>query len=195
MIDHTSEWTKRWSQLDWARVKNAWLFAQSGHAGQDYGGGGPGSYFTHHVKVVAELCLPYGVEPVIVGFLHDVLEDTSITALQIRVAFGDQTADRVELLSDSQVPGLNRRQRKAESHARLRVSGDGPALIAKAADRLANVESAAQRVALQGKDALLGRSASLLEMYRKEHPAFREAAHRVHLCDHIWARLDALLER
>ena len=53
------------------------------------------------------------------------------------------------------------------------------ALVAKAADRLANVLNALE----EGNQ-------SLLKMYTSEQATFRAAAHRPGLCDDLWERLD-----
>ena len=56
------------------------------------------------------------------------------------------------------------------------------ALIVKAAGRLANLRMSAR-----------GGSDSKLEMYRREHPAFRDAAFRPPLCDDLWREMDQVL--
>jgi len=56
------------------------------------------------------------------------------------------------------------------------------ALIVKAADRLANLRESAKA----GK-------ASKLEMYRGEHPSFRNAACRRGLCDGLWEEMDQII--
>ena len=88
----------------------------------------------------------------------------------------------VALLTDQ--PGANRKERKAAAYAKLaQVSGPLElALIVKAADRLANVRASV-------KDD----NARMLQVYRGEHPTFRQAAYRPGLCDPLWSELDALL--
>ena len=76
-------------------------------------------------------------------------------------------------------------ERKAVTYARLaKVSGATElALVVKAADRLANVRCC---VADQRR--------RLWEVYRNEHPCFRQAAYRDGLCEPLWTELDALLQ-
>jgi hypothetical protein len=52
----------------------------------------------------------------------------------------------------------------------------------KACDRLANLRQSAR-----------GARGSKLDMYRAEHPAFRDAAYRPRLCDELWAEMDRVL--
>lgn len=158
-------------------VDRARAFALERHAGQMYG--------THdygfHLQAVAALARPYGFFAEILGWLHDVQEDGHATAEEMRRVFGAWIADGVELLSD--LPGATRKERKAATYARL-AQVVGPlqaALIAKAADRLANWS---QSVA-DGNERLI-------DIYRGEHPAFSGAAYRPGLCDDLWRRLDAL---
>ncbi len=57
------------------------------------------------------------------------------------------------------------------------------ALEVKAADRLANLRMSAG----SGSD-------SKLDMYRREHTAFRQAAYRPGLCDELWQEMDRILD-
>lgn len=171
--------TRPWSEHDIANVENAKLFALTGHAGQSYGDGDPGSYYRDHVLAVVGHCMPYGPQCVAVAYLHDVLEDTSISHAQIRAAFGETIAEYVHLITDE--PGPNRRARKARTNEKLAETKEWIPLVVKAADRLANVQAATRT------------RSQLAEMYRKEHPAFRTAAYRPQLCDDIWDQLEALI--
>ena len=154
-------------------------FALIAHANQMYGD----RPYAFHLEAVVGLLSPYGAEAQIVGYLHDVVEDTKISESDIRERFGSLIADCVSLLTDA--PGANRAERKASTYARLAtVSGATElALVVKTADRLANVRS-----------CIADQRHRLWEVYRKEHPDFRRAAFRDGLCDPLWAELDALLE-
>lgn len=162
-------------------------FAIEHHGDQRYG---DGPYVTHLDEVAALIQAQLGGEAGdaallrTVAYLHDVVEDTPVTATQVAERFGAVVAGAVELLSDP--PGANRKQRKAALHARFeRTSPEDAAgraaLIVKAADRLANV-----RACVANGDARLA-------MYADEHPAFRGAVHRPGLCDAVWSELDALV--
>lgn len=153
-------------------------FALTAHARQRYGE----RPYAFHLEAVVELLSPYGSEAQIIGYLHDVVEDTAVTADDIRTRFGDLVADCVNLLTDS--PGASRAERKAATYARLAtVAGRSElALVVKAADRLANVRS-----------CVADQRHRLWNVYHDEHPGFRQAAYRARLCEPLWAELDDLL--
>lgn len=97
-----------------------------------------------HVDAVA--CLVEDMdseEALAVAYLHDTVEDTLLTVVDIEAAFGPLVARCVDLLTDPK--GTNRKARKAVSYARLAavdcMSPERLALVVKAADRLANVRT------------------------------------------------------
>lgn len=138
--------------------------------------------YVHHLDAVTALLQPYGPQAQIVGFLHDVVEDTEATVDDVRRRFGNLTADCVALLSDA--PGATRKERKAKTYAALaQVNGEQElALLVKAADRLANVRA-----------CVADGHRALWDTYRGEHPTFKAAAFRPGQCDPLWAELDTLL--
>ena len=160
-------------------VARARAFAIAAHGDQRYGE----QPYVVHLGAVAELAGPYGNAARAVAYLHDVVEDTGVTPDEVRRSFGDRVADCVAVVTDP--PGDSRAGRKATSHAKLAAASGALelALIVKAADRLANLRASAAG----------GRGSSKLEMYRREHPAFRAAAHRPGLCDPLWAEMDRIL--
>lgn len=153
-------------------------FAVAAHGAQLYGT----RPYSVHLDAVAELAAPYGERAQVVAYLHDVVEDTSVSLDVILEKFGAHTAECVALLTDE--PGPDRKARKAKTYAKLaEVSGPAElALVVKAADRLANVRACVA----DGKR-------SLWETYRDEHSVFRPSAYRAGLCDSLWEQLDALL--
>lgn len=154
-------------------------FALAAHGDQMYGD----RPYSAHLDAVAALLAPFGESAQVVGYLHDVAEDTPVTLGEIRAAFGDLAAECVALVTDP--PDSTRRERKLASHAKLAaVPADSPlalALVVKAADRLANLRASAP-----------GGAGSKFDMYRREHAEFRAAAYRPGLCDGLWAEIDAL---
>ena len=138
--------------------------------------------YVHHLDAVATLLRPYGEQARVVGFLHDVVEDTEATVADVRSRFGDLVARCVALLTDA--PGANRSERKAKTYAaRAPVTGEEElALVVKAADRLANVRA-----------CVADGHRTLWDTYHGEHPTFRAAAFRKGQCDPLWVELDALL--
>lgn len=89
-----------WKQSDIEMVAKARAWAVKAHAGQKDKAGK--DYFKAHVTVVAE-----GVkgDPIAeaVAFLHDTVEDTSVTIEDIRTGFPKEVADAVSALT-SQPP-------------------------------------------------------------------------------------------
>jgi (p)ppGpp synthase/HD superfamily hydrolase len=151
-------------------------FAIDAHGDQKYGD----HPYSYHLEQVASLCAPFGLMAETLAWLHDVAEDTDVPLEAIRAQFGDRVAEGVALLTDE--PGVNRRERKARTNAKLAQATHATALIVKAADRLANL-----RMSAQGSDG------SKLGMYRREHAAFREAVYRPALCDAFWDEMDQIL--
>jgi len=149
------------------------------HGDQQYGGH---SYIVH-LDAVADLVRPYGGIAVVIGCLHDVVEDTDVTVDQIEVEFGKLVADCVGILTDE--AGADRQERKRKTYAKMAgVSGDLElALVVKAADRLANV-----RACVDDKN---GR---LLGVYRSEHMVFKQSVYRQGLCNGFWDELDNLIK-
>lgn len=140
--------------------------------------------YMRHLFDVAELCEPYGETVVAAAYLHDVVEDTEVTGLEIWEEFGDPVAALVWIVTDPS--GKSRKDRKARLHERLKeIRTHGrytDALVVKVADRVANVSAA----------TAYGKS-KLLKMYSKEHKIFREAAYEPGICEPLWEKLDSLL--
>lgn len=161
-------------------------FAARAHGDQRYG---DHPYVVHLDEVVGVLLGVLEVpapELLVIGYLHDVVEDTEVTLDHVGERFGDGVARCVDLLTDA--PGNNRKERKAATYARLAEVGrdapDGRALVVKAADRLANV-----------RRCVADENRRLLSMYRDEHVAFRSAVWRQSLVLPLWRELDELLAR
>jgi hypothetical protein len=90
------------------------------------------------------------------AWLHDAVEDTSVSLEDIKRRFGDDVAGLVDAVTDCS--GRTRRDRKPRTLAKTARSGER-AVALKLADRIANVE----------------RGGSKLGMYRREQPEFRAA--------------------
>ena len=159
-------------------VAEARAFALAAHGDQKYGD----HPYAFHLDAVVAILGRYGEDAQVIGYLHDVVEDTAVTLDHVRGRFGDRVANCVALVTDE--PGPNRRARKTRTNAKLaRVDREYElALVVKAADRLANVRASAG-----------ASSGSKLDMYRAEHPAFRQAAYRPGLCDELWEELERIL--
>ncbi|MEZ6096008.1 MAG: HD domain-containing protein [Pirellulaceae bacterium] len=157
-------------------IEQAREFAIAAHAGQRYGG----NPYSYHLDAVVEILKNYGHDAQVIGYLHDVVEDTDVVLGDIRSHFGDDVAEAVSLLTDE--PGEDRETRKQRTNAKLSRSSNSLALIVKVADRLTNIRESQ-------KDPTTGK----LSMYRLEHEAFRAAAYRAGLCDTLWLEMDQIL--
>lgn len=170
--------------MDAQTVAEAREVACAAHGDQRYGD----RPYSFHLDAVAALLERFGPTHQVVGYLHDVLEDTAAKVEDLSRRFGPLVATCVSLLTDGQ--GSSRRERKATTYARLgavsAASEEAIALVVKTADRLANVRQCA---------ASDGGSREMLDVYRREHAAFRAAVHRPGLADELWQELDGLLAR
>lgn len=160
-------------------AESARKFAIEAHGDQKYGE----HPYVYHLDKVAEIVRPWGDELMAIAYLHDVLEDVDLSWLDdIEREFGSMVADCVWCCTDSDAKSRKERKRLSNQEFANAKWSLYPALIVKAADRLANaIECAAT-------------GDSKLEMYRAEHTEFRKAAYRPMLCDQIWTALDSILE-
>lgn len=158
-------------------IQRAREFAARAHAEQTYAG----HPYTYHLDAVASFLASYGEAAQVAAYLHDTVEDCDVTLDEIADAFGKEMADCIAVVTDE--PGENRNARKAKTNDKLAASTNSLALKVKAADRLANLMES-QRDLSNGK----------LNMYRREHPAFKKAAYRPGLCDDLWSQIDAIID-
>ncbi len=179
------------SEINLAKVWNARTWAEQAHGTQCYG---PFLPYVYHLDQVASLLVPYGEQAVIVGYLHDVLEDTKVEYDSLALAFGGPVAMLVAIVTDE--VGRNRRERKSATNAKLvkiqATWATSLALVVKAADRLANL----RQCVLELKNPQPGQSPdnSKLQMYCREATEFRYAVWRPNLCDHLWAEIDRIID-
>lgn len=153
-------------------------FALQAHGEQRYGQ----HPYSYHLDAVAEILQPYGEEAQVIGYLHDVVEDTDVAIKQIAEEFSEFIANAVAIVTDE--PGENRRERKRKTYTKMsRVEKELEiALLVKVADRLANVRAGVHF-----------NESKKLQMYRNEHTTFKQSVYREALCDELWAELNALL--
>lgn len=158
--------------LDKART-----FAIEAHGDQKYGD----KPYIHHLEAVVGKLERYGEDAKIIGYLHDVVEDTRVSLEEVESMFGSFISKCVAILSDEQ--GKNRKERKIKTYEKMsKVTGNETlALVVKAADRLANMEACIE----DGKT-------ELLDMYKKEHKDFKNAVYRKGLCDDLWKKINEI---
>jgi guanosine-3',5'-bis(diphosphate) 3'-pyrophosphohydrolase len=160
-------------------LHKARAFALNAHGDQMYGE----KPYIYHLDKVAALLADFGEDAQIIGYLHDVLEDTKTSYVEIERSFSSLVAECVSLLTDES--GDSRAERKVKTYAKLAmVEGSRSlALIVKTADRLANVD-----------ECIAQNNQKLLSMYRQEHLKFKEAVFRPSLCDGLWFLLDSSID-
>ena len=108
---------------NYAEIKKAHDFAEQAHRGQKRSSGE--DYFIHPCAVV-EILADFGFDSstVIAAFLHDVLEDTSVTYDELREQFGDEICELVEGVTKlDKLQFVNREEAQAENF-RIRSSMD-----------------------------------------------------------------------
>src|ERR1700694_770440 len=128
---------------DLSIIKNAYDFSLKHHEGQTRASGEP--YVVHPLEtalVLAEMKL----DPVAVaaGLLHDSVEDTSVTTVDIRKEFGEQVAHIVEGVTKiGKIDFASQEERQAENLRKmvLAMVDDIRVVIIKLADRLHNMRT------------------------------------------------------
>jgi (p)ppGpp synthase/HD superfamily hydrolase len=133
-------------------------------------------YVVHPVTVALILSRYTGDEDTIIaGLLHDVLEDTRVTAEEVERAFGEKVRDTVLDVTEPDLPGLSWETRKARYLRRLQTA-PRPSLLVAGADKTANLISLIAAHASAG-DALCERfhapPAVKLASYRQVHALIR----------------------
>lgn len=150
-------------------------FAIKSHQNQKYGI----HPYSFHLDAVAEIAEPYGHIAVVISYLHDVVEDTSVSLSDIEKEFGKFISDCVDTLTDED--GKDRAERKSKTYAKMaKVTGDLElALVVKACDRLANIRA-----------CIADNNYEKLVMYKSEYPTFKNSVFREGICDDVWSELE-----
>src|SRR5215510_1000930 len=107
----------------------------------------------------ADLADPATAPLLIAAWLHDTLEDTTLTRDEVETRFGNEVAELVWRVTDE--PGATRKERKPATYRKTRENET--AIVLKLADRIANVE------------ASLESGGRLLHMYQREQSEFKLA--------------------
>ncbi len=160
-------------------LKQAREFALLAHRDQRYGN----NPYEYHLQAVVNVLMRFGVRNATLlagAWLHDTLEDTTLTRNEIETQFGKEVAELVWRVSDE--PGATRKERKPATYLKIRESEI--AIILKLADRIANVEES------------LTNNARLLAIYQQEYAEFKQAlwiASTNNLVTEMWHHLDQLL--
>src|SRR5246127_2747599 len=124
-------------------VKKAYDYSLRVHTGQSRASGEP--YLVHPLEVALVLA-EMKMDPVAVsaGLLHDSVEDTSVTIVDIRKEFGEQVAHIVEGVTKiSKIDFSSREEQQAENLRKMMLAmvDDIRVVLIKLADRLHNMRT------------------------------------------------------
>ncbi|WP_349364158.1 MAG: bifunctional (p)ppGpp synthetase/guanosine-3',5'-bis(diphosphate) 3'-pyrophosphohydrolase [Roseitalea porphyridii] len=130
-------------QVNEALLNKAYVYAMKKHGGQTRASGDP--YFSHPLEVAAILTdMRMDESTIAVGLLHDTIEDTSATRVEIEELFGEDTARLVEGLTKlKRLDLVSKKAAQAENLRKLllAISEDVRVLLVKLADRLHNMRT------------------------------------------------------
>src|SRR5882757_6362150 len=130
-------------QDDLSIVKKAYDYSLKNHEGQSRASGEP--YLVHPLEVALVLA-EMKMDPVAIaaGLLHDSVEDTSVTIVDIRKEFGEQVAHIVEGVTKiSKIDFATREEQQAENLRKMMLAmvDDIRVVLIKLADRLHNMRT------------------------------------------------------
>ena len=134
----------RTSPEDIERIRQAYFFAKEAHAPQRRKSGEP--YIIHPVAVarIIALELQLTANPIIAGFLHDVVEDTPHTLDEIEDRFGPDVRFLVDVVTKRKYLGDDGRKQESNFRQLLKsLQYDIRAVLIKLADRLHNMRTLA----------------------------------------------------
>ena len=124
-------------------IMRAYDFGAAAHEGQTRKTGEP--YITHPVAVAQELAnMHLDAQAITAAILHDVVEDTDASLIEIRQQFGDEVALLVDGVSKlDQIQFRSRAEAQAESFRKMMLAmiEDIRVILVKLADRLHNMQT------------------------------------------------------
>lgn len=124
-------------------LQKAYVFAGHAHRGQTRRSGEP--YLSHPLEVTKFLAdMQLDRTTIVAALLHDVLEDTALTTLEIEKNFGKEVADLVEGVTKiSRVHGASPETNRAETVRKviLAMTDDIRVIFIKLADRVHNLKT------------------------------------------------------
>ena len=128
---------------DIAPVEKAFRFAAQYHAGQLRATGEP--YLMHPLAVAQILAdMRMDVVSIVTGLLHDIVEDTTVSAADVQKNFGDEVSRCVDGVTKlSKLDFTSSEDRQAESYRKMLLAmvNDIRVIIVKLADRLHNMRT------------------------------------------------------
>jgi len=142
-FDNILEKVRYFSEKDTTFLRKAYVFAAQSHKGQVRRSGEP--YLSHPLEVTSMLAdMKLDVTTLAAGLLHDVLEDTDVTAEDLQKIFGKETADLVEGVTKISLVQISSPEtRKAETIRKIIIAmtDDLRVVFIKLADRIHNLKT------------------------------------------------------
>ena len=124
-------------------IRRAYDFSTQNHTGQSRASGEP--YVVHPLEVAMILAdMKMDANAIAAGLLHDCVEDTSVTIVDVRKEFGEQVAHLVEGVTKiSKIDFATREERQAENLRKMMLAmvDDVRVVLIKLADRLHNMRT------------------------------------------------------
>ena len=131
------------SENEQTELEKAVAFAFRAHDGQTRKSGEP--YITHPLAVATQLAMWHmDIQGLCGGVLHDVLEDTGVSKIEMAAEFGDTIAEMVDGLSKlEKLKFEDQAEHQAESFRKLilAMTKDVRVIVVKLADRLHNMRT------------------------------------------------------
>ncbi len=128
---------------DFSLVRKAFLFSREAHDGQLRESGEP--FLIHPLEVACVLAeLELDCTTIVAGILHDIIEDTSHTIVELREIFGDEVALLVDGVTKiGKIPYTTKVEQQAENLRKmfLAMAKDIRVIMIKLADRLHNMRT------------------------------------------------------
>ncbi|HEX4344294.1 MAG TPA: bifunctional (p)ppGpp synthetase/guanosine-3',5'-bis(diphosphate) 3'-pyrophosphohydrolase [Solirubrobacteraceae bacterium] len=150
-------------EIDRAKVEAAFVFACEHHADQRRLSG---EDFIHHPVGVAKICagMRLDTETLCAALLHDTVEDTSASLVEVRQQFGDEIANIVDGVT--KLTGIvfqSRDEAQAENYRKMMVAmaNDVRVILIKLADRLHNMRT----IEAMSKQKQIDKAKETLEIY------------------------------
>jgi len=132
-----------YTEKDITLLQKAYVFAAQAHQGQVRRSGEP--YLGHPLEVTSMLAdMKLDKTTLVAGLLHDVLEDTEVTALELQQEFGEEAAHLVEGVTKiSRLQEVSPETRQAETIRKiiLAMTDDLRVIFIKLADRIHNLKT------------------------------------------------------
>lgn len=129
--------------VDTSIIERAYTFSEEAHTGQIRRSGEP--YIFHPLGVAAILAdLKLDLPSIITGLLHDTVEDTKVTLVDIETHFGKSVSDLVDGVTKiSKISFRNTHEKQGENIRKMIVAmgKDVRVVLVKLADRLHNMRS------------------------------------------------------